>query len=128
MGIADEVNTIPDSISELQLTEFLINHKFEVLPEFLKHITTLETLSIEGNHFVDLPTWIADLPNLKRLSIDNCKFENAVPEYFQKLKLKELKYYISGFNGHNMNPEKYNNLITPDCTKLKKEFSTEDHD
>lgn len=128
MGIADEVNIIPESISELHLTEFLINYKFEVLPEFLKHITTLETLSIEGNHFVDLPTWIADLPNLKRLSIDNCKFENAVPEYFQKLKLKELKYYISGFNGHNMNPEKYNNLITPGYTKLKKEFSTENHD
>ena len=46
----------------------------------------------------------------------------------QKLKLKELKYYISDFNGHNMNPEKYNNLITPGYTELKKEFSTEDHD
>ncbi|MBP1840566.1 leucine-rich repeat domain-containing protein [Formosa algae] len=125
MGISDEVNSIPESISELKLTEFLINHKFEVLPEFIQHMTTLKTLSLGGNDFVDLPTWIADLPHLERLDIDNCKFENAVPEYFQKLKLKELKYYISGFDGYNMNPEKYKNLITPGYTELKKEFSKE---
>ncbi|PZW42465.1 hypothetical protein LX95_00777 [Mesonia algae] len=124
-GISDEVNSIPESISELKLTEFLINHKFEVLPEFIQHMTTLKTLSLGGNDFVDLPTWIADLPHLERLDIDGCKFENAVPEYFQKLKLKELKYYISGFDGYNMNPKKYNNLITPGYTKLKKEFSKE---
>ncbi|MGJ8549372.1 hypothetical protein [Winogradskyella wichelsiae] len=125
MGIGDDVNSIPESISELKLTEFLINHKFEVLPEFIQQIKTLKTLSLGGNDFVDLPTWIADLPHLERLDIDNCKFENAVPEYFQKLKLKELKYYLSGFGGHNMNPEKYKNLITPGYTQLKKEFSKE---
>ena len=125
MGISDAVNSIPESISELKLTEFLIHHKFDVLPEFLQKITTLETLSLGGNDFIDLPTWIADLPKLNRLDIDGCKFENAVPEYFRKLKLKELKYYIGKFNGGNMNPDKYKYLITPGYTELKKEFSKE---
>ncbi|PNW29135.1 leucine-rich repeat domain-containing protein [Formosa algae] len=125
LGIADDVNSIPESITELKLTEFLIRHKYDALPEYIKQIKTLKTLSLGGNDFVDLPTWIADLPHLERLDIDNCKFENAVPEYFQKLKLKELKYYISGFDGYNMNPEKYKNLITPGYTELKKEFSKE---
>lgn len=125
MGISDEVNSIPESITELKLTEFLIEHKYDALPEYIKQIKTLKTLSLGGNDFVDLPTWIADLPHLERLSIDGCKFENAVPEYFQKLKLKELKYYISGFDGYNMNPKKYKYLITPGYTELKKEFSKE---
>ncbi|MEP5255039.1 MAG: hypothetical protein ABJQ39_08295 [Winogradskyella arenosi] len=125
LGIGNDVNSIPESITELKLTEFLIGHKYDALPEYLQQIKTLKTLSLGGNDFVDLPTWIADLPHLERLDIDGCKFENAVPEYFQKLKLKELKYYISGFNGYNMNPKKYNNLITPGYTKLKKEFSKE---
>ncbi|WP_299779047.1 hypothetical protein [uncultured Formosa sp.] len=125
LGISRDVKTIPKSITELGLTEFLINHNFDILPEYLKTITTLETLSLGGNDFVDLPTWIADLPKLERLDIDGCKFENPVPEYFRKLKLKELKYYISGFGGYNMNAEKYKYLITPGYTKLKKEFSKE---
>ncbi len=125
LGIGDDVNSIPESITELKLTEFLIGHKYDVLPEYIQQIKTLKTLSLGGNDFVDLPTWIADLPHLERLDIDGCKFENAVPEYFQKLKLKELKYYISGFDGYNMNPKKYNNLLTPGYTELKKEFSKE---
>ncbi|SHJ19863.1 hypothetical protein SAMN04488096_11059 [Mesonia phycicola] len=125
LGISDNVNSIPESITELKLTEFLIGHKYDALPEYIQQIKTLKTLSLGGNDFVDLPTWIADLPHLERLDIDGCKFENAVPEYFQKLQLKELKYYISGFDGYNMNPKKYNNLITPGYTELKKEFSKE---
>ena len=123
VGISREVNTIPESITELELTEFLIGHNFEVLPEYIKKMTSLETLSLGGNEFVDLPTWIADLPKLDRLDIDGCRFENDVPEYFQKLKLKELKYYISKFGGFNMNPNKYKYLITPGYTQLKKEFT-----
>ncbi|WP_289023929.1 hypothetical protein [uncultured Salegentibacter sp.] len=123
VGISREVNTIPESITELELTEFLIGHNFEVLPEYIKKMTSLETLSLGGNEFIDLPTWIADLPKLDRLDIDGCRFENDVPEYFQKLKLKELKYYISKFGGFNMNPNKYKYLITPGYTQLKKEFT-----
>ncbi|QXP59971.1 hypothetical protein [Olleya sp. HaHaR_3_96] len=125
MGIGDDVNSIPESITELKLTEFLIGHKYDALPEYIQQIKTLKTLSLGGNDFVDLPTWIADLPQLERLDIDGCSFENAVPEYFTKLKLKELKYYLSGFGGYNMNQKKYNNLITLGYTELKKEFSKE---
>ncbi|WP_458627039.1 leucine-rich repeat domain-containing protein [Winogradskyella sp. PC D3.3] len=128
LGIGDDVNTIPENITELKLTEFLIGHNYEDLPEFLKRITTLETLALGGNNFKDLPTWIADLPKLTRLDIDGCKFENPVPAYFRKLKLKELKYYLSGFSGFNMNPEKYKYLITPGYTQLMKEFSKQDTD
>jgi len=125
MGISGDVNSIPKSITELKLTEFLIGHKYDALPEYIQQIKTLKTLSLGGNDFVDLPTWIADLPQLERLDIDGCSFENAVPEYFTKLKLKELKYYLSGFRGYNMSPDKYNNLITQGYTQLKKEFSKE---
>ncbi|WP_159023657.1 leucine-rich repeat domain-containing protein [Formosa sp. L2A11] len=128
IGISHDVKTVPKSITELKLTEFLIGHKIDILPEYLKRITTLETLSLGGNDFINIPNWISALPRLTRLDIDGCQFENAVPESFRRLKLKELKYYIGKFNGGNMPAEKYKYLITPGYTKLRKAFSTQDAD
>lgn len=128
IGISHDVKTVPESITELKLTEFLIGNGIDVFPEYLKKITTLETLSLGGNDFVNIPNWISTLPRLTRLDIDGCQFENAVPESFRSLKLKELKYYIGKFNGGNMPAEKYKYLITPGYTKLRKEFSTQNAD
>ncbi|WBL27012.1 hypothetical protein [Zunongwangia sp. HGR-M22] len=83
----------------------------------------MEILYLEGIHFVNFPKWIADLENLQYLGINGCTFENDIPDYFHKLKLKEVKYYISKFSGNNIPSKTYQNLLTPNYTKLKKEFS-----
>jgi len=120
---ANSIKTIPKEITTLNLTEFLMEHDVDEFPDYIKNMTTLETLSLGANSFENLPLWIADLPNLSRLSIDHCRFENPVPDYFKKLKLVELKYYINKFSGHNMPYDNYRNLITPNYTKQVGEFS-----
>ncbi|MEP2057595.1 MAG: hypothetical protein ABJJ05_07295 [Maribacter litoralis] len=122
-GIHDDVDNVPENITSLDLTELNFGYHMKAVPEYLKKLQNLETLYVDNIDFDHLPTWIADLPKLTRLSIDGCSFKYSVPEYFQKLKLKELKYYISKFKGSNMSPEKYKYLITPGYTILKKEFS-----
>lgn len=125
MGVGDDIKTIPESLTSLDLIDFNPHHKIETLPDYLKAFSNLETLYLEGIQFVDFPKWIADLQHLQYLGINGCTFENDIPEYFQKLKLKEVKYYISKFNGYNISPKTYQNLITPNYTRLKKEFSHE---
>ncbi|RXG32277.1 leucine-rich repeat domain-containing protein [Leeuwenhoekiella marinoflava] len=123
MGVGDDIKTIPESLTDLDLIDFNPNHKIEELPDYVKAFSNLETLYLDGIHFVDFPKWIADLKHLNYLGINSCTFEYDIPEYFQKLKLKEVKYFISKFSGSNISPKTYQNLITPNYTKLKSEFS-----
>ncbi|MEH6656337.1 hypothetical protein [Leeuwenhoekiella marinoflava] len=125
MGVGDNIKTIPESLTSLDLIDFNPHHKMEKLPDYVKVFSNLETLYLEGIHFVDFPKWIADLKHLNYLGINSCTFEHDIPEYFQKLKLKEVKYFISKFSGSNISPKKYQNLITPNYTELKKKFSHE---
>ena len=123
MGVGDDIKTIPESLTKLDLIDFNPHHKMEKLPDYVKEFSNLETLNLEGIHFVDFPKWIADLKHLKYLGINACKFENDIPEYFHKLKLKEVIYFISKFSGSNIPYKKYQNLITPNYTELKDNFS-----
>ncbi|MBB1366368.1 hypothetical protein H5154_08230 [Pseudoalteromonas sp. SR44-5] len=125
MGVGNDITTIPESLISLDLIDFNPKHKIEKLPEYVKEFSNLETLYLERIHFVDFPKWIADLKHLQYLGINGCTFEHAIPEYFQKLKLKEVKYFISKFSGSNISSKTYQNLITPNYTKLKDEFSHE---
>ncbi|UNY97407.1 hypothetical protein MQE36_09900 [Zhouia spongiae] len=120
---SDNITTIPKEITTLHLTEFLMEHDVDEFPDYIKSMTTLETLSLGANAFENLPLWIADLPNLTRLCINHCRFENPVSDYFKKLKLVELKYYTNKFSGYNMPYDNYRNLITPNYTKQVAEFS-----
>ncbi|MFK3865779.1 leucine-rich repeat domain-containing protein [Pseudoalteromonas rhizosphaerae] len=125
MGVGDDIKTIPESLTSLDLIDFNPHHKIEKLPDYVKEFSNLETLYFDGIHFIDFPKWVADLQHLQYLGINNCTFENAIPEYFKKLKLKEVKYFISKFSGNNIPSKTYQNLITPNYTKLKKKFSHE---
>ena len=125
MGVGDDIKTIPESLTSLDLIDFNPHHKIEKLPDYVKAFSNLETLYLDGVHFVDFPKWIADLKHLNYLGINSCTFEHDIPEYFQKLKLKEVKYFISKFSGSNISPKTYQNLITPNYTELKKKFSHE---
>ncbi|MBW2960575.1 hypothetical protein [Mesonia aestuariivivens] len=124
-GVGDDIKTIPESLTKLDLIDFNPHHKIEKLPDYVKEFSNLETLYLDGIHFVDFPKWIADLKHLNYLGINNCTFENTIPDYFQKLKLKEVKYYFSKFSGYNISEKTFQNLMTPNYTQLKKKFSHE---
>ncbi|WBL21119.1 hypothetical protein [Zunongwangia sp. HRR-M8] len=125
MGIGDDVTSIPESLTKLDLIDFNPHHKMEKLPDYVKEFSNLETLYLGGVHFVDFPKWIADLEHLQYLGINACTFEHDIPDYFQKLKLKEVKYYFSKFRGYNISEKTFQNLMTPNYTQLKKKFSHE---
>lgn len=123
MGVGDDIKTIPESLTNLDLIDFNPHHKIEKFPDYIKKFSNLETLYIEFLHFVDFPKWIADLKYLKYLGINGCTFDNDIPEYFQKLKLKEVKYHFSKFSGYNISEKTFQNLLTPNYTKIKSQFS-----
>src|SRR5262245_30750743 len=61
-------------LSDLRLTE---------VPPQVADLDLTE-LRLDGNQFIELPTWLGDLPNLTKLSLDNCRL-TAVPDQIASL-------------------------------------------
>jgi Leucine-rich repeat (LRR) protein len=124
--ISDDVNILPESLSQLKLRVLDLNHiPLNVIPDFIGQIYMLNVLYLDGFYVDDLPKSIASLPNLSYLSIESTTFRHKLAEDFRQLKIKQLKIYRSKFAGNNMKQDLYEPLITPNMTKIVREFKFE---
>lgn len=118
------ITSLPERLSSLKLEELGLSHfAFEEIPGEIGEMETLQRLYLDGYHIDGLPNSIAQLENLKQLSIESTWFRNPLPEAFAQLKLKELKMFMSKYGGNNMKKELYENLLTPNFTKIVRMFS-----
>lgn len=75
------------------LRELRMMHLSASLPESIRHLTSLETLTLESCHGIStLPGWLGDLSSLKSLIINGCRSIKSLPPCIQKLtKLQKLE-------------------------------------
>lgn len=75
------------------LRELRMRHLSASLPESTRHLTSLETLTLESCHGIStLPGWLGDLSSLKSLIINGCRSIKSLPPCIQKLtKLQKLE-------------------------------------
>lgn len=124
--ISKAVTELPEGLQQLPLSHLGLRRlNLSEIPAFIGYISTLETLYLDGFHVEGLPLSMADLPHLKYLSIDSTTFKQPLPKDFQRLRIKELRMFLSKFAGNNMREELYATLLTPGLTKIVKEFSTQ---
>ena len=82
-----------NSIKELHLNYNSLN----AIPNWIKSLSQLESLTIYGNKLKNLPNWIGSLLNLKKLSLSNNNL-TVLPESLKKLNSLE---YLS-LSGNNL--------------------------
>ncbi|QXP65130.1 hypothetical protein [Polaribacter sp. HaHaR_3_91] len=104
--------TYPESISELNLETLFISahHKYEKIPTWIANLKNLRVLGINNFKQVVLPVELSTLIQLEVLSISGCDFSEKVAEDFRTLNLQKLVYWTSKFNGSNMKSEIYEPL------------------
>ncbi|WP_179350034.1 leucine-rich repeat domain-containing protein [Winogradskyella pacifica] len=111
-GIDENGGTYPESISELNLETFFISahNREEKIPTWIANLKNLRVLGINNFKQVVLPVELASLTQLEVLSISGCEFSEKVSEEFRNLNLQKLVYWTSKFNGSNMKSELYEPL------------------
>ncbi|XP_044469701.1 disease resistance-like protein DSC1 [Mangifera indica] len=143
---------LPNSIRELKSLKYLCLSncsKLDRLPNDIGNLQTLEDLELEEISFVEIPTFITSLINLKRLSLTRCKMQKrlGIPLVdffvFQRLSIlylidyrldvlpndicKLFSLYILDLNGNNFEtlPESIKDLSNlgdlylSNCQRLK---------
>jgi len=69
-------------------------NQLSAVPTCVQQLKKLEWLQLAGNHLTDLPEWIGDLKELRRLSMSSNQL-SAVPTSVQQL--KKLRWlYLDG--------------------------------
>ncbi|QXP69782.1 hypothetical protein H0I29_14315 [Polaribacter sp. R2A056_3_33] len=111
-GLDENGSTYPESISELNLETLFISahHKEEKIPTWIANLKNLRVLGMNNFKQVVLPVELASLKQLEVLSLSGCEFSEKVSEDFRNLNLKKLVYWTSKFNGSNMKSELYEPL------------------
>ncbi|WP_144711123.1 hypothetical protein [Cellulophaga sp. RHA_52] len=111
-GLDENGGIYPESISELNLeTLFIRAHKREEkIPTWIANLKNLRVLGINNFKQVVLPVELATLTQLEVLSISGCEFSEKVSDDFKNLNLQKLVYWTSKFNGSNMKSELYQPL------------------
>ncbi|EPR74496.1 leucine-rich repeat containing protein [Winogradskyella psychrotolerans RS-3] len=111
-GLDENGSTYPESISELNLETLFISahNKEEKIPTWIANLKNLRVLGIYNFKQVVLPVELASLKQLEVLSISGCEFLEKVSEDFRNLNLQKLIYWTSKFNGSNMKSELYEPL------------------
>ncbi|MBF8150002.1 hypothetical protein ITJ86_08855 [Winogradskyella sp. F6397] len=111
-GLDENGDKYPESISELNLETLFIraHHKEEKIPTWIANLKNLRVLGINNFKQVVLPVELASLTQLEVLSISGCEFSEKVSEDFRNLNLQKLVYWTSKFNGSNMKSELYEPL------------------
>jgi len=111
-GLDENGSTYPETISELKLETLFISahHKEEKIPTWIANLKNLRILGINNFKQVVLPVELATLTQLEVLSISGCEFSEKVSEEFRSLNLQKLVYWTSKFNGSNMKSEIYEPL------------------
>ncbi|WP_159023642.1 hypothetical protein [Formosa sp. L2A11] len=111
-GLDENGAIYPESISELKLETLFISahHKEEKIPTWIANLKNLRVLGINNFKQVVLPVELATLTQLEVLSISGCEFSEKVAEEFRNLNLQKLVYWTSKFNGSNMKSEIYEPL------------------
>ncbi|QXP67625.1 hypothetical protein [Polaribacter sp. AHE13PA] len=111
-GLDENGNTYPESISELNLKTLFISahNREEKIPTWIANIKNLRVLGLNNFKQVVLPVELATLTQLEVLSISGCDFSEKVAEDFRTLNLQKLVYWTSKFNGSNMKSEIYEPL------------------
>ncbi|MGJ8549386.1 hypothetical protein [Winogradskyella wichelsiae] len=101
-----------ESISELNLETLFISahNREEKIPTWIANLKNLRVLGINNFKQVVLPIELATLTQLEVLSISGCEFSEQVAEDFRNLNLQKLVYWTSKFNGSNMKSELYEPL------------------
>ena len=87
-----DTNYLPTFWDQMKgLRELYVSSEDEILPESIKNLSKLEVLSIRSSHSLkELPDWIGDLTNLKKLNITTSEIK-TLPKTIGKLhKLEEL--------------------------------------
>lgn len=112
-GLDENGSTYPETISELNLETLFIraHHKEEKIPTWIANLKNLRVLGINNFKQVVLPVELASLKQLEVLSISGCEFSERVSEDFRNMNLKKLIYWTSKFNGSNMKSEIYKPLV-----------------
>ena len=124
--IDKEVEYLPECLAHLKLSILNLNHiNLKEIPDFLGKIDSLKVLYLDGFYLNNLPSSIAQLPQLEFLSLDLTLIKNKLSDEFKNLKLKEIRMFRSKFSGNNMKLEIYEHLITPTITKIVREFSSD---
>ncbi|WP_299779079.1 hypothetical protein [uncultured Formosa sp.] len=111
-GVDENGSTYPESISELNLETLFISahNREEKIPTWIAQMKNLRVLGINNFKQVILPVELATLTQLEVLSISGCEFSEKVAEEFRNLNLQKLVYWTSKFNGSNMKSELYEPL------------------
>ncbi|RCW92481.1 leucine-rich repeat domain-containing protein [Winogradskyella arenosi] len=111
-GLDENGSTYPESISELNLETLFISahNREEKIPTWIANLKNLRVLGINNFKQVVLPVELASLTQLEVLSISGCEFSEKVSEDFRNLNLQKLVYWTSKFNGSNMKSELYEPL------------------
>ena len=85
---------------------------------------SLRVLGIEQFYYCPLPEELAELTQLKIMSIRGCDFTEQVSDKFKNLNLEDLIYRYSKFNGNNMKSSKFYALAKNKI--LKEDFDNRD--
>lgn len=111
-GLDENGSTYPESISELHLETLFISahNREEKIPTWIANLKNLRVLGINNFKQVVLPVELASLKQLEVLSISGCEFSEKVSEEFRNMNLEKLVYWTSKFNGSNMKSEIYEPL------------------
>lgn len=111
-GLDENGGAYPESISELNLETLFISahNREEKIPTWIANLKNLRVLGINNFKQVVLPVELASLTQLEVLSISGCEFSEKVSEDFRNLNLQKLVYWTSKFNGSNMKSELYEPL------------------
>lgn len=78
----NQLQQLPQSMGELKglKTLLLPNNQLRELPESMRYMSALQTLDLAENpYLLALPSWLAELPNLKTLALDPAVFAYELP-------------------------------------------------
>ncbi|WP_179375991.1 leucine-rich repeat domain-containing protein [Winogradskyella wichelsiae] len=108
-NISRALETYPETIADLNLDTFFIDGFLtkRQIPKWIGRMKSLRVLGIEQFYYCPLPEELAELTQLKIMSIRGCDFTEQVSDKFKNLNLEDLIYRYSKFNGNNMKSSKF---------------------
>ncbi|WP_225037190.1 hypothetical protein [Winogradskyella sp. SM1960] len=124
--ISKDLETYPETIADLNLDTFFIDGFLtkRQIPKWIGRMKSLRVLGIEQFYYCPLPEELAELTQLKIMSIRGCDFTEQVSDKFKNLNLEDLIYRYSKFNGNNMKSSKFYALAGNKI--LKEDFDNRD--
>ena len=107
--ISKDLEIYPETIADLNLDTFFIDGFLtkRQIPKWIGRMKSLRVLGIESFKYSPLPEELAELTQLKIMSIRGCDFSEQVSDEFKNLNLEDLIYRYSKFNGNNMKWSKF---------------------